>query len=463
MLVLAPPGSGKTLTITHRIARLLRSKEAAAESVLALTFTERAASELAARLHALSLHGVTARTFHGHCSTLLRTHHREAGFSEAFSVFTDQQLEQAQMEAIGSLRLSRLPGRHVGSIRRTLSQYVCEPLSLEEAALRSSLSILQFEALIERYEAIKREQKAIDFDDLIVRTANLLWNTSEVADSIHDRCRFVFVDEFQDVSPEQLRLLNALAPHQLDNRQVVVVADENQSIYAFRGADPGTMLRRYRELYRPSEFTLEENRRSVASIVRAAQRLMRAADADERSKPWRGEGHRVLGFACDHEVHEADYVAHLVERAIGEGFSPSHIAVLYRRHERGEVIENALLKRSIRLFRVQKGRFYDLPDVQETIRSLELVTSSQDRSFVNAVNWPRFLVDELTMISLRRITEDLGIGLAAIGEQREILRERCSPLTATIVEQFFADVVHPVRAMESEEPARVVEGMLDLL
>ncbi len=465
MLVLAPPGSGKTLTITHRIARLLTSRLAEPENILALTFTERAAGELVTRLSMMSLHGVTARTFHGYCSLILRRYRTEAGFAEAFSVWNADQQERYQLESIESLGLGYLTRGQVSRIRRAISQYRCEPLSLEEAASRSQLSIPQFERLMENYRDVQRDQNAIDFDDLIVHTAELLWSDRDVATAVHDRWGFVFVDEFQDVSPDQMRLLNSIAPHQKPSRQVVVVADENQSIYAFRGADPNAMLGSYRSLYRPVTFYLEENRRSVATIVRCARALMAASSegAEERSVAYREEGLVPEGLVCADGAEEARVVASLVERALKSRYKGSDVAILYRRHERGDLIENALLDRRIPLQRVQKGRFYDLPEVQETIRSFELVASSQDRSFVNAVNWPRFLVDELTMNSIRRLAQERGVGLASIATTPGLLREGCSPLTATVVQHFFDEVVFPVRAMDSQDPATVIPAVLDLL
>ncbi len=463
LLVIAPPGSGKTLTITHRIAHLLANELAQPEQILALTFTARAANELVSRLGTMSLHGVAARTFHGHCSTVLRANSKAAGFADPFAVWTGDQQAQRVREASLAAGLAIIKQYQVSRLVSALSSWKCERVHIAEAAKESELSIDQFEAFVELYRRIQMDENAVDFDDLIIRTTELIWTDSEIAQATHSKTRFVFVDEFQDVSPEQLKLLWALAPPALAGRQVMAVADGNQAIFAFRGADPEKMLREYEQLYRPVRIALSQNRRSVGSIVEAAQALMQAVGSNEESEAFREHGLQIDAFWKRTDSDEAELVASLVERAVQHGRRYGDIAVLYRRHKRADLIESALLSRGIPVRRFQQARFYDHADVQETIRCFELVASNRDRSFVNAVNWPRFLVDELSMIALRRSAEVNGVGLAELAAREDLLRSCASPLTSTTVRRFFQNVVEPVRAMNAADPGVAIESILDRL
>ncbi|CAN5742722.1 hypothetical protein BH24CHL4_BH24CHL4_24310 [soil metagenome] len=463
VLVAAPPGSGKTLTITRRIAHLLIHQLATPDQILALTFTERAANELATRLSAMTLPGVTAGTFHGRCFALLKEQATTIGGGSPLTLWTEQQQIDAMREAARDAGLKQLREMDVRRLKSALSRWKCSQLQIEDVVAESRFNARLTQYIFDHYRENLDNKGAVDFDDLIIRAADLLWNDQEIAQRIHNRYRFVFIDEFQDVSPEQYRFMSALAPPRMPDRQVVVVADDNQAIFGFRGANPKVMLALYRKDYRPFNVPLRENHRSVDSIVGAAKSLMRAGGGPETSESVRPGGFAIDSRSLATDRDEARWIAGQITRACANGCQLSQIAVLYRRHNRANLIEGALLDNGLGVRRIQPGRFYDQADVQEIIRYFELVASTQERTFMIAVNWPRFLVDEMTMNDLRRLARDSGLGVGELAERPDLLRAKATPLTATVVERFMSEVVSQVRQTGSRSAGEVVAQMLDLL
>lgn len=463
LLVVAPPGSGKTLTITRRIAHLLGGRQdVEPEEIMALTFTERAANELITRLASMVRPGVNAGTFHSVCLQILRDHATIAIGAQVPTVLSE--VEQKRLMKFAAKQAGHdLNDWGVKDLLGALSRMKCSNLAFEDAIGSSRLSVEITESILAVYQNLMREEGSCDFDDLIVDTADLLWNDPEAAQRVHNRYRYIFVDEYQDVSAEQYRLIRALIPPDTTNRQLLVVADANQAIFGFRGAMADRMLGELHSDYQPARFYLNENHRSISRIVVAAQQLMHVGGAEEVSVSVRPEGSVIDWFECPDEVEEAKLVTNLIERAIRLGRKPSDIAILYRRHGRANFVEQTLIERGIPVRRLQRERFFDDPDVQETIRYFELVAATRDKSLAKALNWPRFLVDELTMIDLRRIASRHGLTLGELAESPAILRSEASPLTATQITQFMQDTVLPAREFAEQGAVACVDHMLALL
>jgi superfamily I DNA/RNA helicase len=463
LLVVAPPGSGKTLTITRRIAHLLgEERRVDPEAVMALTFTERAANELVTRLASMVRPGVYAGTFHSACFRILREHATTAIGSSVPTVLSDADRLRMMRFAAGQAGF-RFDDYGIKDLLNALSKMKCGNLPIDEAVAEYRFKPDVAETIFGVYQQEMRNENACDFDDLIVDTADLLWNDPEAAQRVHNRFRFIFVDEYQDVSAEQYRLIRALLPPEAEERQLLVVADANQAIFGFRGALPDKMLGQLYTDYQPARFELNENHRSIGRVVAIAQQLMLVAGAEEVSVSVRPEGSPVDWIERPDDIDEARLVAQLVERYIQQGRKPTEIAILYRRHRRAHLVEQALADRSIPVRRIERERFFDDRDVQETIRYFELVASTRDKSFASAINWPRFLVDELTMLDLRRIAARHDMTLGQLAESPELLRVDASPLTATIITRFMDDVVTPARASADDGAVAAVDRMLALM
>jgi DNA polymerase III epsilon subunit family exonuclease len=291
------------------------------------------------------------------------------------------------------------------------------------------------------YRAYLEEQQALDFDDLIWYGLRLFDTriNPQLASEIHQELRFVFVDEFHDLSPEQYRFLELLCPPKLAERQVMVVADPNQAIYGWRNASAPETIGKYQAHYQPEEFFLAENYRSAGNLVRAAQHLIRGDGAKVIAKEVHADEHPIDLVAFPDHSSEATWLANQIKRACETGkYSLSDIAVLYRANSRADLLEVTLLREGIPLQRLLDDRFFDDQDVQATIRYLSLLQAMRDEQFEPSLYWPRVLVDELTMAHLQQLAGTEGLPLIELARRIDAYRDQVSPLTRTVIKDFLA-------------------------
>jgi superfamily I DNA/RNA helicase/DNA polymerase III epsilon subunit-like protein len=463
LLVLAPPGSGKTRTIAERVAYLLATGAAAPDQILAMTFTERAAAELTARLEGNGQTGVTSGTFHRICTYLLRDHGGEIGLRPPLRVFDEPRQLAVLAEAAAVALDVQLDERTGRRLRTCISKRKCGNLPYPQAAEGSPFGADVTAAIDETYCHILQERGALDFDDLIVQASRLLWEVDDVRNRVRRRYRFVFVDEFHDVSPEQYRLLLGLAPPRESDQQMLAVADENQAIFGFRGANATAILAQYRRDYRPVQYELAENFRSAANIVRAASWVI-GGNGATAGIPVRPDTFPTVIVRCADEDDEARCLVGLIERARTKGgYGYDEMAVLYRRHRRADRAEAALLHGGVPIHRVRPGRFFDEPAVQEGLRYLDLIAALHDDTFVPALNWPRVLVDEVTMIRLNRLAAAHGIGLGRLAYRDDLLWTACTPLTRTAIVEFRETIAAELTPLADEPIGVIVERLLTCL
>ena len=258
----------------------------------------------------------------------------------------------------------------------------------------------------------------------------------------------MFVDEYHDLSPDQFRLLSAIAPGRKPERQVLVVADPNQAIYGFRGGNAAEMLQRFRQEYRPQEFALRENFRSTGRLVQSSNHLIAAGDIPANSTPVRPgvDTPHLHGLPTD--VDEAAWVASAVKAAKAKGREFQDIAILYRTHNRATMVEHELLKADIPVSRIQANRFFDDRLVIEGFRYLQLIAALDDHRFEPAINWPRVLVDELTMMQLRTAARTHNLRLAELAGRPDLLRSTVTPLAALGIERFMGDLAREVGTVD---------------
>lgn len=460
MLVIAPPGSGKTHTISERIAWLLETGRAEPDHILALTYTNKAGRELRDRISERKFPQVRASTLHSWAYTFLRTHGPDIGISDRFQVCEDYRREDLLRAAALAAGIPMLATEQLRNSGYWLSQRKCAPSS--EPRQRPPFNFNIMSAIEASYRLQMRDQELLDFDDLIVLSADLLWENREVAQPLHDRLRFVFVDEYHDLSLEQYRLLSAIAPSQLPGRQMLVVADPNQAIFGFRGGDAEAMLSKFRSDYRPEIYELDQNFRSKARLVQSSNHLIRAGQGTVESKPVRAgvDAPAVRTFSTD--AREAELIALAIETARQKGdWDYRDFAIVYRRHKRADLVEQALLERDIPVARVQPNRFFDDRLVVEGFRYLQLVAALDDRRFEPAVNWPRVLVDELTMMQLRTAAGAHGLGLTELAARPDLLRATVTPLGALGIETFLRALAGEVGAVDNARQG--IERVLPLV
>jgi superfamily I DNA/RNA helicase/DNA polymerase III epsilon subunit-like protein len=459
MLVIAPPGSGKTHTIAQRIAWLLEGGHAQPEEILALTYTNKAGRELKDRIAGNASPHVRASTLHSWAYDFLRKHGPEIGIPESFQVCDDFRREDLIRTAAATAGIPMLGLDQVRKAGYWLGERKRDPN--RPPVQRPPFNETIMSALEAAYQMLMRESELLDFDDLIVMAADLIWQNEDVRLPLHEKVRFVFVDEYHDLSREQYRLLTAIAPGSLPGRQVLTVADPNQAIFGFRGGDADEMLHRFRTDYRPDSFELDRNFRSTARLVHSSNTLIERGQGRVVSIPDRPGTDAPFVRHLVSDVEEAEWITRAIAAGVNKGREYRDFAVIYRRHKRADLLEHHLLANDIPVARVQPNRFFDDRTVIEGFRYLQLIAALDDRRFEPAVNWPRVLVDELTMMQLRTAARQNGIRLTELATNSELLRATVTPLSALGIERFMRALV--VEAGSIDDARQGVERMLPLV
>ncbi|MDF3036539.1 MAG: helicase, partial [Paucimonas sp.] len=388
-LILAGAGSGKTRVLTTRIAWLIQTGQVSPAGVLAVTFTNKAAKEMFARLSAMlpmNIRGMWIGTFHGLCNRLLRAHHRDAALPQTFQILDSQD----QLSAIKRL----LKAHNVDDEKyppRNLMYFIN---SAKEQGLRSHEVEAnddynrRFVELYALYEGQCQREGVVDFAELLLRTYELLMRNQPLREHYQARFRHILVDEFQDTNDLQYKWLKLLAGQ---NNAVFAVGDDDQSIYAFRGANVGNMMAFERDFHVQNLIKLEQNYRSHGHILDSANKLI-ANNSKRLGKDLRtdaGHGEPVRIYEASSDLQEAQWIIEETKSLIAEGKLRSEIAVLYRSNAQSRVIEHALFTAGIP-YRVYGGqRFFERAEVKHAIAYLQLMDNPHnDSAFLRVVNFP---------------------------------------------------------------------------
>lgn len=372
--VLAGAGTGKTRTITHRIAFGVETGVYAANRVLALTFTAKAAHELRHRLARLGVPGVAARTFHAAALAQLGFFWPQIVGGAAPQVLPSKFRTLAQAAETLHLKLATETLRDVAS---DIEWRKVEMLNIDDyaktlktRALPRGLTADQMLELHSGYEALKDERKQIDFEDVLIAMTGMLQAEPRVSIQVREQYRFFTVDEYQDVSPLQHALLRAWIGERYD---LCVVGDASQTIFSFAGATNEYLLNFAREFPAAREFRLQQNFRSAEPIVQAANALIARAEGALTLEAKAEQGTKTskpLVMFCENEVAEARHIAQRIASRIQAGASPAEFAVLYRTNAQSAALESALLEAGVS-YQVQGGqRFFERPIVKQALMTL---------------------------------------------------------------------------------------------
>jgi len=397
LLIVAGAGSGKTRVLTHRIAYLLAEREVPPSQILAITFTNKAAGEMAGR--AALLTGARARsmwvlTFHSACVRILRREARRFGYPSSFSIY-DQADSQRLMTMV--CRELELDSRHhppkamaeqVSGLKNELIDY--------ETVLAKASGYRQ-RALGEAYAEYQRRlvaAGAMDFDDLIMVTVNLLQAFPDMAAEYRERFRHVLVDEYQDTNHAQYVLVRELAGSGTQTpAELVVVGDADQSIYAFRGATIRNIEEFERDFAGARVILLEQNYRSTQNILAAANAVVSRNPGRIPKNLWSdaGAGAKIIGYVADSEHDEAAFVAEEVDRLADAGEAqPGEVAVFYRTNAQSRVFEEVFIRSGLPYKVVGGVRFYERREVRDLLAYLRLVANPGDEvSLRRILNTPR--------------------------------------------------------------------------
>ncbi|QMU97705.1 ATP-dependent helicase [Microbacterium esteraromaticum] len=445
--VLAGAGTGKTRVITHRIAHGVDTGAYSPQRVMAVTFTAKAAGELRGRLRALGVGGVAARTFHAAALKQLNFFWPTVAGDSAPSLIDNKVRMLGQAADAMRLRPSTATLRDIAA---EIEWRKVSMLSIEQyAELERPISGIRPEQLIElqsAYEALKDERRQLDFEDVLLACAGMLEAESRVAAAVHEQYRHFTVDEFQDVSPLQNRLLELWLG---DRRDICVVGDASQTIYSFAGAQQRYLLEFERRFSDATVVRLETNYRSKAPILTAANALMRGRPGALALAPAEapvGDDEPPTVTAYDSETDEAAGIADAIVRRIASGAAPSDIAVLYRAHAQSAVLQQALAARGIATSVLGGTRFFDMPEVRQAVLALRgAAVAPTDAGFLPTVR------DVLRGLGLTDEPPQAG-GAQRDGweARRAILRLAEEAPTGTTLRVFADELM--ARAKDQHEP-----------
>ena len=387
LLILAGAGSGKTRVLTHRIAYLLATGRARAGEILAITFTNKAAAEMRERAGALV--GDDARrmwvsTFHSACVRLLRYEHEAAGLSSSFTIYDaqdSQRLIQMVLKA-QDVDIKRFTPKMVAARISDAKNELIGPARYAETAGKDPVSRIVADAYVE-YDKRMRASNALDFDDLIMRTVDLLRDNPLIAEHYHRRFRHILVDEYQDTNHAQYVLVRALVGDGSDGvtpAELTVVGDSDQSIYAFRGATIRNIEEFERDFTGARTILLEQNYRSTQNILSAANAVI-ARNTGRRAKNlWTasGDGALITLDAADSEHDEARFVVGEIDRLADSGVEWGDIAVFYRTNAQSRALEELLVRQGIPYRVVGGTRFYERREIKDALAYLQVISNPDD-------------------------------------------------------------------------------------
>jgi DNA helicase-2/ATP-dependent DNA helicase PcrA len=411
-LILAGAGSGKTRVLTTRIAWLVKGGRVAPSGILAVTFTNKAAREMLTRVTAmlpLNPRGLWIGTFHGLANRMLRTHHREAGLPQTFTILDSQD----QLGAIKRL----LKGQNVDEERyppRELMYFI--NAQKEEGVRPREVQITDetakgYAGLYAAYDEQCQREGVVDFAELLLRCYELLHRNEILRAHYSQRFRHILVDEFQDTNRLQYRWLKLLAG---SSSFLFAVGDDDQSIYRFRGANVGNMADFERDFRVRKVVRLEQNYRSHGNILDAANALISNNRNRLGKNLWTsaGQGEPLRVFEGESDNDEARWLVEEVQALARDGTRLSHVAVLYRSNAQSRVLEHALFSRAIP-YRVYGGlRFFERAEVKHALAYLRLVAApDDDNAFLRVVNFPTRGIGTRTLEQIQDTARQNGISL----------------------------------------------------
>jgi DNA helicase-2/ATP-dependent DNA helicase PcrA len=414
VLVVAGAGSGKTRVLTHRIAHLVSACGVKPQEILAITFTNKAAGEMKERLEGI-LGDIAPRmwvmTFHAACGRILRREAPRLGYRSNFTIY--DQADQVRLVKLCLEELDRDPKRFVPRGIHAQISTAKNQLILPEA-YKARVSSFYDQTVADVYELYQRRlinSNAVDFDDLLMLTVEVLERFPEARTRWQKAFRYVLVDEYQDTNHAQYRLLQLLAG---EHRNVFAVGDPDQSIYAFRGADIRNILEFERDFDGAKLIALEQNYRSTNSILQAANAVISNNRERKPKNLWSelGEGDPVRVVEVEDEHAEARFVAAEVASLIDEGFSGSEIAVFYRTNAQSRVLEDVLVRQEIPYQVIGGPKFYERAEIKDAIAYLQVIDNPFDAvSLTRIANRPRRGIGDASLARLQSYADAQGISL----------------------------------------------------
>lgn len=461
LLVLAGAGSGKTRVLTHRIAHLVVDLGVAPWQIMAITFTNKAAAEMRERLGQLMggyVRGMWVSTFHSMCVRILRSDCERLGFAPGFTIYDDSDSKSLVKRIMAELNID--PKRYPESmVRNRISKAKNELVTPEVFEDRYKDPTAQvvgriYKVLQERLRALN----AFDFDDLLLYTYLLLKNHKEVLEVYQDRFRYLLVDEYQDTNHAQYALTQLLAAK---HRNIMVVGDDDQSIYSWRGADLSNILDFEKDYPEAHVVKLEENYRSTGNILAAANAVIENNLMRKRKTLFtsQGEGEKIMVFTASDERDEGRWIAAEIEHQHGNGTSYNQMAVFYRTNAQSRMLEDMLLRAGVPYRLVGGTRFFDRAEIRDVMAYLNLVVNpANDVAAQRVINVPKRGIGNTTIEHIRTVAAGNRCTFLQAAELC-MLDEGIRPNTRKAIAEFVG-IIHETQQY-SGDLRKVIEMIVD--
>ncbi|KAF9128576.1 hypothetical protein BGX30_014277 [Mortierella sp. GBA39] len=419
LLIMAGAGSGKTRVLTHRIAYLIATRKAPPWGILAITFTNKAAREMQDRVAKLvgnEGRDIWVSTFHSMCVRILRRDIERIGFTSNFSILdsTDQLSVIRNCMKDLNLDTKKFEPKAIQSVISTAKNELVTPAQYEQKAGD------YFEGLVAKvytmYQKRLKANNSLDFDDLIMSTIQLFKEVPEVLDFYQKKFQYIHVDEYQDTNRAQYMLCRMLAD---SHHRICVVGDSDQSIYRWRGADISNILNFEEDYPEARTILLEQNYRSTATILNAANEVIGQNTGRKPKKLWtdKGEGAKIKVYRADSEHDEGYFVTSEISKNVNQGKSYQDHAILYRTNAQSRVIEEILIKSDIPYQIVGGIKFYDRKEIKDMLAYLRLLSNPDDDiSLTRIINVPKRSIGDTTVAKLAAAATERGVSIFRVLE-----------------------------------------------
>src|SRR3989449_6921829 len=462
LLVIAGAGSGKTRVLTYRVAHLINAIGAKPNEILAITFTNKAAGEMKERLQRLlgrSGQGLWILTFHAACGRILRREAQRLGYRSNFTIY--DQADQVRLVKQCLEELERDPKRFTPrGIHNQISQAKNRLISPDEYA--NQVQSFYDQTVADVYQLYQRRlfvSNAVDFDDLLMLTVDVLERFPDVREKWQQAFRYILVDEYQDTNHAQYRLLQLLAEK---HQNLMAVGDPDQSIYSFRSADINNILHFERDFPGTRTVALEQNYRSTNLVLEAANAVITNNRERKPKELWSelGDGEPVRVLEVEDEHAEARFVAAGIAGLVEEGFSGDEVAIFYRTNAQSRVLEDVLVRQGVAYQVIGGPRFYERAEIKDAIAYLQAIDNPYDAvSLQRIANRPRRGIGDASLARLQSWADAQGRSLWEALEFAEEAGVGAAPLRAV---QSFRTLMRSLQSGALEFPvAELVQRVLE--
>ncbi len=463
LMVVAGAGSGKTRVITCRIANLIKEKKVSPESILAITFTNKAAGEMKERVRKmLALRGASPwiSTFHSFCLRILRMHISELGFSNDFAVYDaqDQLTLVKQCMKTAEISADAFPPKtllnHISGFKNDFRM----PEDLQPDAMPYGHQ-LKAAGLYPVYQSALKKNNALDFDDLLVFASRLFQEFPSLRASYNDRFQHILVDEFQDTNAVQYRLVRLLSQ---SHNNICVVGDDDQSIYSWRGADIENILKFENDFSGTTVIKLEENYRSTKNILNAAGSVVKENRNRKDKTLWtqNDTGDPVVCYKAEDETDESEFVCEKIQALNrDEGFSFNDMVVLYRTNAQSRVLEDVLRRTGLPYQVIGGLRFYERKEVKDVLAYMRVALNPNDSvSLKRIINVPVRGIGKKSLEKVEQYCRDTGLSLL-----EGLRRNEQEKLTATAAGSKIAQFLQIIDQLNSikDDPLELLKQVID--